>query len=129
MIAADQERIRERVFQLPPRQSLLYHDDATIVLAHLLNPRAPWSERSQELTGAIQQPFKHQTAVFQAIGAGVRGLLDPLSPRALARRAEEPAADEHPSDTGGLFGRLRRFAVTGGRVLSYLRSGPRDARE
>ena len=106
MITADQERIRERVFKLPPRESLLHEDDTNVVLAYLLNPSAEWSARKQELVAAMQQLFNHQTALLQAISAGAHELLDSLSPETVRQQVTR---DKRPERDGRAPGLLRRL--------------------
>lgn len=108
MINSDQERVRDRMFRLPRRESPLYDEREKAVLAYLLSPHATWETRSQELMEATQQLFNHQSAMLQAMGAGARELLTAISPERIAEEAEK--AGPAPQEGGGLFGRILKDA-------------------
>jgi hypothetical protein len=102
-----QDNIRRHWLGRAPRSSVLRSDNGRVILAYMLNPKADWSDRLGELESAISDVVMHELSLFKATLEGARGLVESLSPAALAKaEGIDLAALEEGGTSSGFLGRL-----------------------
>jgi predicted component of type VI protein secretion system len=102
-----QDNIRRHWLGRAPRSSILRSDNGRVILAYMLNPKADWGDRLGELESAISDVVMHELSLFKATLEGARGLVESLSPAALAKaEGIDLAALEEGGSGSGFLGRL-----------------------
>jgi hypothetical protein len=102
-----QDSVRKRWLGRAPRGSVLQSDNGRVILAYLLNPKADWSERVQEVEDALSNVVMHELALFKATLEGARALLETLSPAAIAQGAQIDLSEVEESSEPGFWQRLK----------------------
>jgi hypothetical protein len=73
----------------------------------MLNPGADWNDRLGEIESAISDVVMHELSLFKATLEGARGLVESMSPEALAKaEGIDLASLEEGGSSGGFLGRL-----------------------
>jgi hypothetical protein len=103
-----QNSVRKRWLGRAPRGSVLQSDNGRVILAYLLNPKAEWSERVEEMEETLSNVVMHEIALFKATLEGARALLETLSPEAIAEAEDvDLEALEDEDSEPGFWQRLK----------------------
>jgi hypothetical protein len=101
-----QDNIRRHWLGRAPRSSILRSDNGRVILAYMLNPKADWGDRLGELESAISDVVMHELSLFKATLEGARGLVESMSPEALAKAEGIDLASLEEGTGSGFLGRL-----------------------
>jgi hypothetical protein len=102
-----QDNIRRHWLGRAPRSSILRSDNGRTILAYMLNPGADWNDRLGEIESAISDVVMHELSLFKATLEGARGLVESMSPEALAKaEGIDLASLEEGGSSSGFLGRL-----------------------